>query len=179
MHRTNPLAPTSLMGHSVVRCIAALANGSNCPGVASLAAPDRDHCSAECRFLATAGTRPGKTGNAIMKTPQDFVAFGQGNMEALVKSGHILATGMQDLTKQFAATAQASMEEAMATFRAMSDIRTFQQAVELQATLARTAVEKAMSQTGQVADTSIKLASEAIAPIAGRVTLAVESFKAA
>ena len=114
-----------------------------------------------------------------MKTPQDFVAFGQGNVEALVKSGQILATGMQDLTKQFAATAQASMEEAMSTFRALSDIRTFQQAVELQTTLARTAVEKAMSQTGQVADTSIKLASDAIAPIAGRVTLAVESFKAA
>ncbi len=123
--------------------------------------------------------RPGKTGNAIMKTPQDFVAFGQGNVEALVKSGQILATGMQDLTKQFAATAQASMEEVMSTFRAMSDIRTFQQAVELQTTLARTAVEKAMSQTGQVAETSIKLASDAIAPIAGRVTLAVEGFKAA
>lgn len=114
-----------------------------------------------------------------MKTPQDFVAFGQGNVEALVKSGQILATGMQDLTKHFAATAQASMEEAMSTFRAMSGIRTFQQAVELQTTLARTAVEKAMSQTSQVADTSIKLANEAIAPIAGRVTLAVESFKAA
>ncbi len=114
-----------------------------------------------------------------MKTPQDFVAFGQGNVEALVKSGQILATGMQDLTKQFAATAQASMEEAMSTFRAMSDIRTFQQAIDLQTTLARLAVEKAMSQTGQVAETSIKLAGDAIAPIAGRVTLAVESFKAA
>lgn len=114
-----------------------------------------------------------------MKTTQDFVAFGQGNVEAFVKSGHVLASGMQDLTKQMTATAQASMEEAMATFRAMSGIRTFQQAVELQATLARTAVEKAMSQTSQVADASIKLAEQAIAPIAGRVTLAVESFKAA
>ena len=114
-----------------------------------------------------------------MKTPQDFVAFGQGNVEALVKSGQILATGMQDLTKQFAATAQASMEEAMSTFRAMSGIRTFQQAVELQTALARTAVEKAVSQTNQAAETSIKLAGDAIAPIAGRMTLAVESFKAA
>ena len=114
-----------------------------------------------------------------MKTAQDFVAFSQGNVEAFVKSGQILATGMQDLTKQMAATAQASMEEALSTFRAMTGIRTFQQAVELQTTLARTAVEKAMSQTNQVAETSIKLAGDAIAPIAGRVTLAVESFKAA
>ncbi len=114
-----------------------------------------------------------------MKTAQDFVTFGQGNVEAFVKSGQILATGMQDLTKQIAATAQASMEEAMSTFRAISGVRTFQQAVELQTTLARTAVEKAVSQTNQVAGTSISLAGDAIAPIAGRVTLAVESFKAA
>jgi len=113
-----------------------------------------------------------------MKTPQDFAAFSQGNVEAFVKSGQVLAGGMQDMAKQMNATAQASMEEAMAAFRAMSGIRTFQQAVEMQATLARTTVEKAMSQTGHAAQTSIKLAEQAIAPIAGRVTLAVESFKA-
>ena len=113
-----------------------------------------------------------------MKTPQDFLAFGQGNVEAFVKSGQILATGMQDLTKHMAATAQTSMEEAMNTFRAMSGVRTFQQAVELQTSFARTAVEKVVSQTTQVAETSMKLAEEAIAPITSRVTLAVESFKA-
>ena len=114
-----------------------------------------------------------------MKTPQDFVAFGQGNVEAFVKSGQVLATGMQDLTKHMAAAAQASMQETMDTLRAMSGIRTFQQAVEMQASFARTAVEKAVTQTTQVAETSIKLAEEAIAPITGRVTLAVESFKVA
>ncbi len=127
---------------------------------------------------STAGVYPGATGDTTMKTPQDFVAFGQGNVEAFVKSGQVLAAGMQDIAKQMTATAQASMEEAMATFHAMSGIRTFQQAVEMQATLARTTVEKAMSQTGHAAQTSIKLAEQAIAPIAGRMTLAVEGFKA-
>jgi len=114
-----------------------------------------------------------------MKTAQDFVAFGQGNVEAFAKSGQILATGMQDLTKQMAATAQASMEEAMAAFRAMTGVRTFQQAVELQTSLARTTVEKAMSGTTHVAETSFKLAEQAMEPITGRITLAAESFKAA
>lgn len=114
-----------------------------------------------------------------MKTTQDFVAFGQGNVEAFVKSGQILATGMQDLTKQMAATAQASMEEAMAAFRAMTGVRTFQQAVEFQTNLARTTVEKAMSGTTHVAETSFKLAEQAMEPITGRIKLATESFKAA
>ena len=61
----------------------------------------------------------------------------------------------------------------------MSNTRTFQRAVELQTTLARTTGKKMMWQAGQVADASIKLASDASAPIAGRVTLAVEGFKGA
>jgi hypothetical protein len=55
-----------------------------------------------------------------MKTAEEFVAFGQGNMEAFVKSGQIWAAGVQDLQKQMAATAQASFEEAVATFKALT-----------------------------------------------------------
>ncbi len=87
-----------------------------------------------------------------------------------------MATGMQDLSKQMAATAQSSMEELMATFRAMAGVRSIKDAMEMQATLVRTTVEKAMAQTNQVAETSLKLAEHAIAPIAGRMTLAAESF---
>lgn len=111
-----------------------------------------------------------------MNTAQDFVSFGQGNVEALVRSGQILATGMQDMSKQMAATAQSSMEEMVATFRAMAGVRSIKDVMEMQATLARTTVEKAMAQTNQVAETGRKLAEQAIAPIAGRVTMAVESF---
>lgn len=111
-----------------------------------------------------------------MKTAEEFVTFGQGNVEAFVKSGQILATGMQDLGKQMAATAQASMEEAMATFRTLTGVRSIKEAMDLQTTLARTVVEKALTHTSHVAESSIKLAEQAIAPIAGRVTLAVESF---
>ena len=114
-----------------------------------------------------------------MNTAQDFVNFGQGNVEAFVRSSQILATGMQDMGKQMAATAQSSMEEMMATFRAMAGVRSIKDAMEMQATLARMTVEKAMAQTNQVAETSFKLAEQAIAPIAGRVTLAVESFSKA
>ena len=111
-----------------------------------------------------------------MKTTEEFVSFGQGNVEALVKSSQIVATGLQDIGKIFAANAQASMDEAMSTFRAFSGVRSVKEAIDLQATLARTTVEKTLTQTGQVAETSFKLAEQAIAPIASRVSLAVQSF---
>ena len=111
-----------------------------------------------------------------MNTAKDLVSFSQGNVEAYVRSSQILATGVQDMGKQVAATAQSSLEEMMATFRAMAGVRSIKDAMDMQATLARMTVEKAMAQTTQVTETSLKLAEQAIAPLADRMTLAVESF---
>jgi phasin family protein len=111
-----------------------------------------------------------------MKTAEEFVSFGHGNVEALVKSGQIVATGLQDISKLMAASAQASMDEAMNTFRALTSVRSFKEAIDLQAMLARSTVEKTLTQTGQVAETSFKLAEQAIAPIASRMSLAAQSF---
>jgi phasin family protein len=115
----------------------------------------------------------------VMKTAEEFISFNQANVEAFVKSGQIVASGLQDLSKQMAATFQATMDETMSTFRAMSSVRSFKEALDLQASLARSTVEKAVTQSGQVAETSFKLAEQAMAPLANRVTHAVESFKAA
>jgi phasin family protein len=113
-----------------------------------------------------------------MKTPEEFISFNQANIEAFVKSSQIVATGLQDLTRLFAASAQASIDETVSTFRALSSVKTVKEAFDLQASLARSAMEKAVAQTGHVAETSLKLAEQAMAPIASRVTVAVESFKA-
>ena len=114
-----------------------------------------------------------------MKTAEQFISFGQGNVEALVKSGQIVATGLQDLSKQLAANAQAAMEEGMSTFRAMTGVKSFKEAMDLQTSFMRTYLEKAMSQTGALTEASLKLTEQAVQPIAGRMTIAAESFKAA
>ena len=111
-----------------------------------------------------------------MKTAEQFVSFGQGNVEAFVKSGQIFAAGFQDISTQIAANAQASFAETMTALRALTSVRSVKEAIELQTSLARTSLEKAVAQTGHVAETSYKLAEQAFAPIAGRVTLAVEQF---
>ena len=111
-----------------------------------------------------------------MKTAEEFVTFGQGNLEALVKSGQIWAAGMQDLQKHMAATAQAHFEETVATFKAMASAKSLKDAFDLQASLARGAIEKTLAQSGKLTDASLKLTEQAMAPITARVTLAVEKF---
>ena len=67
-----------------------------------------------------------------MKTAEELVAFSQGNMEAIVKSGQIWAAGVQDLSKHIAAAAQASLDESMSAFKALTGVKSLKDAFELQ-----------------------------------------------
>jgi len=112
----------------------------------------------------------------MTKTAEELVSFGQGNMEAFTKASQIWAAGVQELGKQVAATAQAHVDQTVATFKALAGVKSFKEAVDLQSTLARSTVEKAVADTGKLTDASLKLAEQAWAPLTARVTIAVEKF---
>jgi phasin family protein len=114
-----------------------------------------------------------------MKTAEEFVAFGQGNVEALVKSSQIWVSGVQDLSKSFAAAAQASMEEGISTFKALTSVKSMKEAFDLQAAYARSTLEKTVAESGKLTDASFKLTEQAMAPITARVTVVVEKFSKA
>ena len=111
-----------------------------------------------------------------MKTAEELMAFSQGNLEAMVKSGQIWASGMQDIGKQIAATAQASFDETMSAFKALTSAKSLKDAFDLQATLARTTLEKTVAEFGKLTDASMKLTEQTLAPLTARVTLAMEKF---
>ena len=111
-----------------------------------------------------------------MKTAEELVAFNQGNIEAIVKSSQIWATGMQDLSKHIAAAAQASMDESMSAFKALTSVKSLKDAFELQSSFARAALEKSLAEFGKLTDASFKLTEQALAPITARVNVAVEKF---
>jgi len=112
----------------------------------------------------------------MMKTTEDFVAFGQANLEAFVKSGQIWSAGVQELTKQIATSAKASFDESVSTFKAISTAKSVKEAMDLQSTFAKAALEKAMAESNKLTDASIKLTEQTLAPITARVTVAVETF---
>jgi phasin family protein len=111
-----------------------------------------------------------------MKTAEELVAFSQGNVEAMVKSGQVWAAGMQDISKQLAATAQASFDETVSTFKALSSVKSLKDAFELQASYARATMEKTLAESGKLTDASLKLTEQTMAPLTARVSLAVEKF---
>jgi phasin family protein len=114
--------------------------------------------------------------NRAMKTAEQFVHFGQGNLEAFMKSSQVLASGWQDLTKHMAAHAQHTMDETAATFKAMSGVKSFKEAFELQTAFTKSYLEKTVAETTKLTEQSMKLAEAATAPIAARLNAAVETF---
>jgi phasin family protein len=112
----------------------------------------------------------------IMKTAEEMIQFNQGNFDAVVKSSQIWVSGVQDLGKQVAASAQASFEQTVSTFKALSSVKSLKDAIDLQTSLARSSVEKAVAETSRLTDASVKLAEAALAPLTARMTLAVEKF---
>ncbi len=111
-----------------------------------------------------------------MKKAEQVTQFSQGNIEAVMKSGQILATGLTDMSKLMAANAKTTMDETMSIFKAMTSIKSLKEAFELQSSFARTSMEKAMSESGRMTEQSMKLAEQAFAPISARVNAAVETF---
>lgn len=111
-----------------------------------------------------------------MKKAEQVTQFSQGNVEAMMKSGQILATGLTDMSKLMAASAKVSLDETMSVFKAMTSVKSVKEAFELQTNFARTAMEKAMSEGGKLTDQSLKLAEQAMAPISARVNVAVATF---
>ncbi len=114
--------------------------------------------------------------NRAMKTAEQFVHFGQGNLEAFIKSSQVLAAGWQDLTKHMAAHAQHTMDETAATFKAMSGVKSVKEAFALQTAFTKAYVEKTVAETTKLTEQSMKLAEAATAPIAARMNAAVETF---
>ena len=111
-----------------------------------------------------------------MKTAEELMAFSQGNLEAMVKCGQIWAAGVQDIGKQIASNAQASFDETMSTFKAMSTAKSLKEAFDLQAGLARATLEKTLAESGKLTDASVKLTEQTLAPLTARFGVAMEKF---
>jgi phasin family protein len=111
-----------------------------------------------------------------IKTTEQMMVFGQGNMEAMVKASQIYATGLQDISKQFAASSKASLEETVAFTKSLMGVKSVKEAIDLQTGFTKSSIEKAVSETNKLTDASVKLAEQTIAPITARITLAVETF---
>jgi phasin family protein len=109
----------------------------------------------------------------------DMSTFTKGNMEAVVESSKILATGLQEMGKSYAAETKSVVETMTAEIKDLASVKSPAEFFEKQTALLRKQFDAAMATSSKNSEAMLKLASEAFQPISNRVSLAVEKIKQA
>jgi len=117
-----------------------------------------------------------KAGNDAYKGYEDVASYNKENVEAVMVAGSTFMSGFQEMNKAFYSLAQASMEDSVAATKKMMACKSFNDVFAIQSDLAKTNYEKALAESRKFSDMGVKLAEEAVSPIAGRVTVTVEKI---
>ena len=105
--------------------------------------------------------------------------FAKGNVEAVVESTKVYAAGVQDLGKTYAEEAKSAFETMTADIKELAAVKSPAELFQLQAKLARRNFDALVAYSSKNTDAVSKLATEAFAPISGRISLAAEKISKA
>ena len=107
----------------------------------------------------------------------DYADFAKGNVEAVVESGKILAEGLQDMGTNLVAEGRATFESVSSDIKGMAAAKSPTDLIQLQSDMFRKSFDSAVAYGSKNTEAMMKIASDAIAPISSRVSLAVEKVR--
>ena len=121
-------------------------------------------------MMATMGPKP--AAEAFSKASTGAAEFGRGNLEAAAQSAQAYLTGMQDLGRRYAAAVQGLTQHALEGGQAFAGVKSLQDAMALQANLARASVERTLGEGAKLQQAALSLTEQVYAPLTRRATAA-------
>lgn len=112
----------------------------------------------------------------MVKGYDDVAEFGKNTMEAVAASGNAYAKGVEQLATDWFAFSKQSMEQGVAATRAMMGAKTPQEFFNLQTNFAKEQFDSMVSQSTKTGELATKVTQEALEPLNGRVSAAVEKW---
>lgn len=109
----------------------------------------------------------------------DAGEFAKGNVEAVVESSKIFASGLQEMTKGYVAETKSVFETMTADVKELTTVKSPTEFFEKHSALMRKNFDAAVAASSKNSEALLKLANEAFQPISTRVSLAVEKMKQA
>ncbi|QDZ06295.1 phasin family protein [Sphingomonas panacisoli] len=113
------------------------------------------------------------------KAFEDMNEFNKGNVEALVESGKIAATGLQTLGQGYADYARRQFEGTTAAFKSFAGVKSPTEFFKLHSDFVRSQFDSMVAETSKNTEAFIKLAGDVAKPISNRVAVAAEKLKVA
>jgi phasin family protein len=154
------------------------------PALATLPAPAAEPLPAATTTIA-AKTRTAlesnmdqitRTTEGLYKATEDAVEFNRGNLEAFTKASQTYMSGLQDLSKQAFAMMQSMGEQSVQNAKALASVKSVKEAAELQTVFVKSTLETSVAEATRLNEAAFKLAEQSSAPIAARMTVAMEKF---
>ena len=105
--------------------------------------------------------------------------FTKGNVEALVESGKILASGLQTMGKDYVTEGKTAFETVQADIKELAAVKSPADFFKLQGEIMRRNFDAAVASGSKSSEKVVKIANEAFAPIQNRVAKAIEKVKQA
>ncbi|MFN4113634.1 MAG: phasin family protein [Sphingomonadaceae bacterium] len=129
--------------------------------------------------LATAQERAKAAYDKGAELAADMGEFSKGNLEAVVESGKILATGVQAIAKTQFEDAKAAVEVMTADVKEMTSVKSPTDFVQLQGKIVSRNFDAAVAQLSKTTEAWVKLANDSFAPISSRAAVAMEKVRKA
>jgi phasin family protein len=105
--------------------------------------------------------------------------FNKGNVEAIVESSKIAATGLQTLGQGYAEYARKQFEGMTSTMKSFAGVKSPTEFMKLHADFVRGQFDSMVAETSKNTEAFIKLAGDVAKPISNRVAVAAEKLKVA
>ena len=106
----------------------------------------------------------------------EVTEFAKGNVEALVESSKIFATGAQSLGKSYVEEAKSAYETLTADVKELAAVKSPTELFQLQGKIARRNFDALVATSSKNTEAFLKLANDAFAPLTGRVEVATEKL---
>ena len=128
--------------------------------------------------LSTAGNQAFReTVERSLETLNQLNEVSKKNLEAVVASVGAATRGAEALGAQAMSYSKSSVEQGMDAARALSAVKSVQEAVELQTNFARTALETYLSEMNRMSETVAASVKDSLAPLNERATSAMETLQ--
>ena len=100
----------------------------------------------------------------------EIIAFHKANMEALIQSNTLLASGFQELSRDFFAEVQGSLDDSASKTRLALGAPSMKEVIEIALDNSLSGYQKLAASSAKLTQQSWRVLSDAIAPVAARMT---------
>jgi len=126
--------------------------------------------------LALAKEQFEKAAQAATKSFDELVSLAKGNVDAVFASAAVVAQGTEQITRAWFALQHSAVEQAAEATRSLFAAKTLREVVDLQSTYSKSAFDGFVAESSKLSELGLKVTNDAVAPIAARVNVAVETL---